>query len=219
MNIVDIMKKPRQTSGDYHAAAGVAWLKYGVKESLHTPFLYSAFEFRLAIERYVFEIYYLILLDELISDEVLSDEDLKKMDSFSSLIKLIHENAGNKLKLFRAFKFNSVFVRVFLPLKQSLSVPDIGKFHKFWQKLSYYCHRKLKPEDTWDSSDWIKKGYELLGEIESYLVEISVEQHYGWISKPTLSHDLQNERENFILNQEMTEEQLEKKMQLLKNSK
>ncbi len=216
MDIDDILKKPRQTSGDYHAAAGVAWRKYGEKDLLHSPLVYSAFEFRLAIERYVFEIYYLILRDELISDDDLTDENLKKIDNFSSLIKLIHENAGNKLKLYKAFIFNRVFAKIFTPLPKRLSVPDIGKLHKFWQKLSDYCHRQLQPEITWDSDDWIKKGYELLGDVESYLWEISIKEEYGWVSKPSLTPDLQEEREKFIDDRHMTEKQLELRMKLMK---
>ena len=179
MEVNEILKQPRQSSGDYHAAAGMAWRRYGQKDLLHSPLAYSAFEFRLAIERYVFEIYYLVLRDKLVSAGDLPYEDLGKIDSFSSLIKLLHENTGSKLTLRRAFVFNRVFARVFTPLPQRLSIPDIGKFHKHWQQLSNYCHRQLEPEITWKSEDWIKKGYNSLNDVESYLWEISVKERYG----------------------------------------
>jgi len=216
MELTEILREPRQTSGDYHAAAGMAWRRYGEKDSLHSPLAYSAFEFRLAIERYVFEVYYLVLRDKLISAGDLPDEDLGKIDSFSNLIRLLHENAGNKLRLRRAFIFNRVFARVFTPLLQRLSIPDIGKFHKYWQQLSNYCHRQLQPEITWESEDWIKKGYKLLNEVESYLWEVSVKEGYGWVSKSSLTSNLQEERERFINDPKITEEQLELRMKLIK---
>ena len=111
MELNRILKGARETSGDYHAAVGMAWRRFGEKDLLHSPLVYSAFEFRLAIERYVFEIYYLILRDGMISAEGFTDEELKKIDRFSSLIKILHENSGNKLKLKRAFVFNKIFVK------------------------------------------------------------------------------------------------------------
>ena len=194
----------------------MAWRRYGEKNLLHSPLAYSAFEFRLAIERCVFEIYYLVLRDKLISGGDLPDKDLKKIDSFSSLIKLLHENAGNKLRLSRVFIFNRVFAKVFTPFRRRLSVPDIGKFHKYWQQLSNYCHRQLKLGITWESEDWITTGYKLLNEVESYLWEILVKEKYGWVSKPTLTSDLQEERERFINDPNITEAQLELRMKLIK---
>jgi len=216
MKLSEILEKPRHTSGDYHVVAGQTWRRHGEKDLLHSPLAYSVFEFRLAIERYVFEIYYLVLRDKLISGGDLSDEDLKKIDSFSNLIKLLHENIGNKLILRRAFIFNKVFAKVFTPLRKRLSVPDIGRFHKYWQQLSKYCHRQLKPGITWESEEWIKKGYKLLNEVESYLWEISVKEGYGWVSKTSLTSDLQEERERFINDLEITEGQLELRMKLIK---
>lgn len=216
MELTEILKEPRETSGDYHVAAGMAWRRYGEKDLLHSPLVYSAFEFRLGIERYALEIYYLILKDGLISGAGFTNEELKKIDRFSSLIKLLHENAGNKSKLFRAFVFNSVFTGVFSPLRKRLSIPDIGRFHDYWQRLSVYCHRQLQLKITWKSGDWIKKGYELLNEVESYLWEISVKEAYGWVSKSTLTSDLQDERERFINDPNITESQLKIRMQLIK---
>ena len=82
--------------------------------------------------------------------------------------------------------------------------------------MSEYCHRQLKTENTWKLEDWIKKGYELLSEVESYLWEISVIEAYGWVSKPSLTSDLQELRESFINDSNMTEQQLEIRMQLIK---
>lgn len=215
MEIDEVLKKQRQTTGDYHAAAGVAWRRYGEKELLHSPLAYSAFEFRLAIERYVFEMYYLISKDDLIFNNDLADEDLRKIDSFSTLIKLLHENAGNKLKLYRSFLFNRVCAKVFTTMSKRLSIPDMGKFHKYWQNLSNYCHRQLKPETTWESNEWIKKGYDLLKVVESYLWEISIKEEYGWVSKETLTPDLQEERERFINDPSINEGQLAVRMNLM----
>lgn len=91
-------------------------------------------------------------------------------------------------------------------MPKRLSIPDIGKLHKYWQKLSDYCHRQLEPKFTWDSNEWIEKGYELLKEVESYLWKISIEEEYGWVSKSRLIEELQDERTRFINDTNITEE-------------
>lgn len=216
MEIKEILNNNRHTTGDYHGTAGMAWRCYGEVELLHSPLVYSAFEFRLAMERYVFEIYYFMVKDGIIIDETRTKNELLEISKFSSVITLIHENSGNKLKLNRAFIFNRSFVKIFIPINKSLSVPDIGKFHKFWSKLSEYCHRQLKPSKTWDSDKWVKKGYALLNNVENYLIKISVEEKYGWVYKSTLIKDLIDLRDEFINDNTISQKSLEIKMDIMK---
>ena len=84
------------------------------------------------------------------------------------------------------------------PIHTKLSIPDIGIFHKYWSKLSEYCHRQINPTDTWDSKDWVKRGYLLLNDVENYLVKISVTENYGWVDKSSLVKDLSDLREEFV---------------------
>lgn len=215
MDVNEILHNNRSTSGDYHAAAGKAWRIYGEDKLLHTPLVYGAFEFRLAIERYIFELYYFMVEDGIITDESRNKNELLEISKFSSIIAIIHENAGNKLKLYRALLFNSAFAKIFTPINKSLSVPDIGKFHGFWSKLSEYCHRQLRPSNTWGSEDWIKRGYTLLNKVENYLIKISVEEVYGWVDKSSLVQELQELREDFI-NKNYSLKSLEIRMNIIK---
>lgn len=216
MEIKEILNNNRQTTGDYHATAGMTWRRFGESDLLHSPLVYSAFEFRLALERYVFELYHLMVIDGIIKNVTRTKEELLEVRTFSSIITLIHENSGNKLKLYRAFIFNRAFVKIFVPIKKALSVPDIGKYHKYWSKLSEYCHLQLKPTDTWDSNKWIEKGYALLKTVENYLIKISVEEEYGWVAKSSLVKDLSDLREEFVNDSNLTLKSLEIRMNIMK---
>jgi len=57
-------------------------------------------------------------------------------------------------------------------LPGKLSIPDVKVLSNYWHKLSEYLHKQLRPGNTWESSDWINKGYILLCEVETYLWNI-----------------------------------------------
>ena len=154
MEIKELLYNNRQTSGDFHATAGRSWRIHGESKLLHSPLIYSALEFRLAVERYIFEIYYFMVNDGIINDDSRSKSELLDIKKITSVLTLIYENSGNKLKLYRAFTFNRTFSKIMTPIHTKLSIPDIGIFHKYWSKLSEYCHRQINPTDTWDSKDW-----------------------------------------------------------------
>ncbi len=215
MNLEDIINTPRQTSFDFHAAVAQSWRRIGERELLHSPLIYSAFEYRLAIERFVFELYYLMKKENLLSKQGLSKKELQRIDSFSSLISIIYENSGNKLKLYRILSFNKAFSQVFTKLHRSLSIPDLGKLHKFWQCLSEYCHRQLEPPETWEDLEWVKKGYDLLNEVENYLWQICISEHFGWLRENSLPKELLDERGKYLCG-EITESQLKTRMEIIK---
>ncbi len=215
MKIEEILNNERQVSGDYHAAAGKAWRIHGEKDLLHSSLIYSVFEFRLAVERYVFELYLLMEIDQLLEINI-PDEALKRFDNFKSLIRILHENAGNKFKLFRVLIFNRHVSEIYFQIPKKLSVPDIGKLSSFWHSLSEYCHKQYKLDNSWASEDWIKKGYKLINEVESYLIQISIIEAFGWVNKNSLGPELSQERERFLNDKEFTEERLTLRLTLMK---
>jgi hypothetical protein len=214
MKLEELLENQRLVSGDYHATAGRTWRKFGENKLLHTPLVYSAFEFRLAIERYVFELYILMKKDDLLNGEVPNDA-LKQIDRFSNLVRLLHENAGNRFRLYRALLFNRIVAGLFFRMPRPLSIPDIGKFNAYWQRLSDYCHRQLKPAETWGSEKWIKKGYRLVSDVENYLYEISVRENFGWLEKTSLMKELSDERERFLNDKSVTEQSLKVRLEIM----
>lgn len=184
--IKNVITNPRRVSGDYHVATGSKWRKYGKGQLLQTPLVYSA-----------------------------SDDDIPRIQRFRNLIRVLHEDAGNRRALYRALIFNRIFAKIFVSPGLHLSIPDIGKLSKYWGDLSDLCHRQLKPEESWNSLDWIANGYAFVKEAEDYLVDISVTQAFGWCDKNSLGADLASERESFVLGNN-DEKSLETRMILMK---
>lgn len=76
MEVNKIVKKPRDVKANFHVELAQSWRRYGEPKLLHSPLVYSAFEFRLCIEKIVFELYYLMVTENLLEGETLSDEEL-----------------------------------------------------------------------------------------------------------------------------------------------
>ena len=66
MAIEDYINNKREVTLEYHLLAAREWRRYGEQDQLHTPLIYSAFEYRCAIERFVFEIFVLMNRDDLL---------------------------------------------------------------------------------------------------------------------------------------------------------
>ena len=131
MTFDDIVINNRETNSSFHLKLAQNWRIRGEPKLLHSPLIYAAFEYRLAIERIVFELYFLMEKENLLPGKLFSKAELKKVDSFSSITKIIFQNAKNKNLLFRALIFNKTFASVFALSKAKLSLPDIGKLQKY----------------------------------------------------------------------------------------
>jgi hypothetical protein len=183
--IIKIIDKNRETSSSYHLRLAREWRLYGGHKQLHNPLAYSAFEFRMAIERFLFEFYYLLN-----KREGFGDKEAKKASSLKNLIKAICLKVDNKEILMKRLKFNRIVAEnqivngSYLRGPNLPSVFDIDLLYNYWQKLSNYCHKQLKPESTWESfgNGWVNKGYELLNEVEDYLFNIMVKNSMGWFN-------------------------------------
>lgn len=215
MNMEDIINRERETTAKFHAVVAQSWRRIGEGRLLHSPLVYSAFEYRLAIERIAFELYWLMKREHLLPKGGFSKEELRKIQSFSSLVSKICQDSGSKLKLYRILSFNRVFSQIFTQLPQTLSIPDIGKLQNYWERLSEYCHRQLEPSKTWESSQWIKKGYSRLNEVESYIWQICVSERFGWLQEGSLPNELLKEKDKYMRG-ELNESQLKRRMELIK---
>ncbi|MDZ7723244.1 MAG: hypothetical protein U5R06_10675 [candidate division KSB1 bacterium] len=215
MNLSKFIESKRKCSADYHLYMAKKWRKYGEPNLLHTPMIYSAFEFRMAIERFVFEIFYLIKEEQLLDSTEFTEENIKKIDRFSNLLKVLYENVGNKKILFKAFYYNKTHVQIFTEGHIKLSIPDLGKLHKYWEELSEFCHRQLVPGKTWENYEWIKKAYLKLNRVEQYFHFLLVENNFGWLRKSSLPPELLELRNEF-LNDEIDMDQLCKRMEIVK---
>lgn len=185
MSELNFIENNRETFSGYHIRIARNWRLFGNAKSMHTPMVYSAFEFRMAIERYLFEFYYLLKIRK-----EFGNKEENKAISMKSMIQAIYMVTGGNVKLNKRLKFNRILANnqklngFYLRGKNLPSIFDINILHKYWSKLSGYCHQQLKPINTWESSnnDWVKKGYDFLDEVENYLLKITQENSMGWFN-------------------------------------
>lgn len=136
------MKEKRSTTSDNHARLGRLWRILRERGKLHAPLAYAAFEFRIAMERALLELLYLI------KDHRLPKKELEY--DFGQLKKALYKTQGQskdgKEKLQRRLEFNSLYAkclsRPFKPTNKKVAIIDIEKMNEFWKKLSEYCHRQ-----------------------------------------------------------------------------
>jgi hypothetical protein len=190
-----IVHEPRAVSAGYHFMMARAWRIIGEEKHLHTPLAYAAFEFRCSIERTLIEL--LVLIKE----QKPSKADFRSMNSITNTVKSINNSVGGATQFRRAATFNRVFSQLGgVPRAFWLSTPDPDRLLRYWSKLSEYCHRQLKPNETWDSlgKRWLRNGYALVNEVEQYLWEITIESHIGWVAASKQQPETQDAYNDFL---------------------
>jgi hypothetical protein len=207
MDINELLRNPRHVSSGFHIEAGQAWRRAGEPSLQHAALVYAALEFRCAIERLVLELYIVIAPEAAAAPDKLRD--------FGSLVALVHQDAGNKRRLWRVLTFNEVYARVVIGLPFQMAVPDIGSLHRLWSRLSEYCHRQLVLAQTWDAEAWVRAGYAELHRAETTLWSLVVQQRRGWLDPETMPVEMQQERERFLASSEDAET-LERRLRLIK---
>lgn len=207
---LEFIQESRENDAGFHLILGQKWRRYGEPKLLHNPILYSSIEFRLSIERIVFELY--ALMKRL---RFISEEDAKKLEKLTSVITQIMEIVGNSKYLYRILKFNSMLFDDDSKLIGKLAIPDINTLKNFWYSLSDYCHMKINPENTWLSQDYIKEGYKLLNEVENYLWDIKVRKHFGFYRFDTWQPEIIELADDYV-NSKIDEESVKTRLMLMK---
>ena len=186
------------------------WKHAGEPGKLHSPLAYAAFEYRCAIERVILELY--IMLHEVEP----SVEDVNKIGSVTGLMSKTRELAyGNDRLLYRLLRFNTIMSEV-AGIGIVLSTPSLGKLHGFWSKLSEYCHYQTTPDATWDSADWVERGYSLLNKVDAYLQEILADAYFGSFDASQSPEEVKEVRAAFVVDESLTEEQVRTRLELMK---
>lgn len=208
MDFNTLLTNPRHTSSGYHISVARIWLSKGITNKENTPLVYSSFEFRCAIERVLMELYILMKMENIVEDDLLS------IGSFSSLVKIVHEaGGGNRILLNKLLTFNSILSE-YAGLPLTLSIPNVGKLHNYWSNLSRYCHRQIQPDSTWNSTEWVNKGYVLLEEVNQYLKDILEDHFFGSFSSSGHPPEV-NDLKDKYMSDEIDENQLRKRLEIM----
>ena len=219
LDINTLIISERETASHYHFAVGRMWRLVGLEKKLHVPLSYSAFEFRLAIERYLFEYFFLIR-----HRRGFSKKEERECSSITRLIKAIYNHEGGRDKFYKRMKFNLHCITADPNLNDSYkafpngfpTLFSLDDLHSYWIKLSEYCHRQLEPEETWKSKGevWVNNGYNLLFEIENHLSELFKTNSHCWFSIDAMEEEYKDLNDKFCSNL-INEEELRNKLLML----
>lgn len=191
----DLVTGKRLTSADQHLLAGQGWRRLGEPRFLHSPLAYAAFELRCAIERCLFEFLWLT------QNRNLTKADHNVASNVSKLVKELLKRHGGENALLRKMSFARVFAEATgVPRNDRPAVFDLKALEKQWNQLSEFCHRQLEPMKTWEAMGdaWVRRGYELLSEVETHLWGIVVESKLGWVDHSSLPVEMVTAREAYI---------------------
>jgi hypothetical protein len=190
-----IIHNDRDLTSGYHLMVGRGWRIIGEQNKLHSPLTYAAFEYRCSIERIMIELFVLV------RNKKITAKDFRAMNSISGVRKAIYSECGGKKEFQRRQTFNRIYSQGNFPTSALwIAEVDIELLEKQWSKLSEYCHRQLKPYETWKSmgNQWLKNGYKLLNEVENYLWSIMVDSHVGWVQAATMQPEMLDAMNQFV---------------------
>jgi hypothetical protein len=194
-DLQQITREKRLVTADYHVIVGRSWRLIGEPELFHSPLAYSAFEFRCAIERFLFELLWLI------RSMKLSAADRRAAGRLANLVKTILQIEGGEHLLKQKLIFARIAAsEIGVPQREWPAVVDVKELERFWNKLSTYCHRQLKPGESWESRGeaWLRQGYILVRDVENYLWDAMVKSRIGWVPVGSLPPEMVQARDDFI---------------------
>jgi len=166
VSFIELIKNKRDNNSKFHSDLAREWYFIGEKDRLHSPLIYSSLEYRMAIERFVFELMILIK-----KDEGITKKDENKTIKFESLINYIYKITGGKSFYLKILRFNKIIMSIERP-GLILAEPDLNLLFKNWKALSNFCHLKIRPDTSWNNNDnFIERGYNLLLEMKNYFYE------------------------------------------------
>lgn len=123
----------RSPEVNYHYEEGKAWLEQSERGKRCTALSYAAFEFRLAIERVIFQYWFNI------NDNKISNENVNDVRSFKRMQNKIYILGGKQNEIYKYFEFIQIILDS-LQIDKKLTKPDFGKLHKHWSSCSELCH-------------------------------------------------------------------------------
>lgn len=177
-DLTKIVETQRDVTAGYHLVVGRGWRLLGEGRFLHSPLAYGAFEYRCCIERVLVE------LLAIMNAGNLNHRQLAALRTVTALRKAIYSSAGGPERFRRRMRAHQIWAQEGgAPRGTHIALVDVEKLHVFWRSLSEYCHRQLRPKETWASKgeSWIQLGYKLLNEVEDYMWEIEIQGHIGWV--------------------------------------
>ncbi len=180
----------RHPAVNYHYEEGKAWLKQSKRGKRCTALSYAAFEFRLAIERIVFQYWFTINNNEL------NESNIKDVRSYKRMQNKIFQLGGNQKQIKKHFEFMQLILDN-LKIDTKLVIPDLGKLHNHYDSCSELCHVTwtITPKDR----KFQKQVFSELEYIESTLSSYTK----GLTSFPTIADENFREVQKKFISEEI----------------
>jgi len=189
----------REKNIDYHYFEGKKWLSKSHNGERSTALAYAAFEFRLALERIIFQYWYILKSDDI------KDKDINDIRSFKTMQNRIYEISGYQKIINKKFEFARIPLEM-LKIKPTLITPDFGKMHKNWSDCSELCH--LGWTLVADDKKIVKEQYITLTNISIFLTDC-INGLVSWVKIKDQAH---KELEEQFVNEEISTDQVREKL-------
>lgn len=186
-----LLERPRQVSFEWHLLQVKKWLDYDSGRELDSVLVYASTELRIAIERYIFELLYLL------KGEQFSVDDEHKCRSIKGLFALMR---GIDLNYRRRIEFTKLVASMSSYSGPPIQVVDTKYLRQKWEQLSEYCHKQLRPEETFASPGrfFQKSGFSLIREVFGKLTECEPGNACGIISTGSMPEEVKYVYDKFV---------------------
>ncbi len=184
------LEAPREVTFDWHIVQAKKLLEFDGGRGLDSVLVYAAVELRAAIERYIFELLYLL------KEGKLSGDEEKRCRSITGIFALMKEADPVYRK---TIEFTKLVVSL-TPGLPEITVVDAAYLNRKWQDLSEYCHMQFRPEETFGSQSrkFQKQGFALIREILHKFHEWKVESNCAVLARSSLPEEVRNVYDKFI---------------------
>lgn len=184
------LEAPREVTFDWHIVQAKKWLEFDGGRELDSVLVYAAVELRAAIERYVFELLYLL------KEGKLSGDEEKRCRSIAGIFALMKET---DLFYRKTIEFTRLAVS-FTPGLPEITIVDTAYLNRKWQDLSEYCHMQFRPAETFGSKGrkFQKRGFALIREVLQKFCEWKIESNCAVLARSSLPKEVRVVYDKFI---------------------
>ncbi len=184
------LEAPREVTFDWHIVQAKKLLEFDGGRGLDSVLVYAAVELRAAIERYIFELLYLL------KEGKLSGDEEKRCRSITGIFALMKEADPVYRK---TIEFTKLVVSL-TPGLPEITVVDAAYLNRMWQDLSEYCLMQFRPVETFGSQSrkFQKQGFALIREILHKFHEWKVESNCAVLARSSLPEEVRNVYDKFI---------------------
>jgi hypothetical protein len=185
------LEQPRKVSFDWHLLQVKKWLDYDSGRELDSVLVYVSTELRIAIERYIFELLYLL------KGERLPPDDEQRCRSIKGLFTVMKETDPFYRK---TIEFTKMVASMQSYDGPEIKVADTKYLRQKWQQLSEYCHRQLHPNETFASLNrsFQKRGFSLVREVFSRFCEWKPGNASGAICRASMPEEVEDVYNKFV---------------------